>query len=95
MRIPGEDTQGFRAIAQRSMLADAIKDSGAVSMFPPLAEEWFRQVQAQGGWKQFQVRDFRRLHVEYGAGWVVVQRPGVAGLDCPYQNSAVLVCRLN
>jgi hypothetical protein len=95
MRIPGEDTQGFRAIAQRSMLADAIKDSGAVSMFPPLAEEWFRQVQAQSGWKQFQLQDFRRLQAEYGVGWVVVQQPGVAGLDCPYQNSAVLVCRLN
>jgi hypothetical protein len=25
--------------------------------------------------------------------WVVVQQPGVAGLDCAYQNSAVRVCR--
>ena len=95
MRIPGEDTQGFRAIAQRSMLADAIKDSGAVSMFPPLAEEWYRQVQAQSRWKQFQLQDFGRLQADYGVGWVVVQQPGVAGLACPYQNSAVLVCRLN
>ncbi len=31
MRIAGEDSHGFRAIAQRSMLADAVKDSGAVS----------------------------------------------------------------
>jgi hypothetical protein len=35
MQIPGEDSNGFRAIAQRSMLADGVKDSGAVSMFPP------------------------------------------------------------
>jgi hypothetical protein len=27
--------------------------------------------------------------------WVVLQRPGAAGLDCLYQNSAVVVCRLN
>jgi hypothetical protein len=34
MQIPGEDANGFRVIAQRSML-DAVKDSGAVAMFPP------------------------------------------------------------
>jgi hypothetical protein len=95
MRVPGEDAQGFRAIAQRSMLADAIKDSGAVSMFPPLAEEWFKQVQAQSGWKSFQMQDFDRLQTEYGVTWVVLQQPGLVGLNCPYQNSAVLVCRLN
>jgi hypothetical protein len=95
MRINGEGTQGFRAIAERSMLADAIKDSGAVSMFPPLAEEWYAQVQAQSGWKNFKLEDFRRLRAQYSVSWVVVQQPGVAGLDCPYKNAAVLVCRLN
>jgi hypothetical protein len=94
MHIAGEDENGFRAIAQRSMLADAVKDSGAVTMFPPMAEEWLRQVQAQGGWKTFQAQDFRRLRAEYAVNWVVLQRPGVAGLECPYQNAAVLVCRL-
>ena len=95
MRIRGEDTQGFRAIAERSMLADAIKDSGAVSMFPPLAEEWYAQVQAQSGWKNFRLGDLRRLRTQYGVSWVVLQQPGVAGLDCPYKNAAVLACRLN
>jgi len=95
MDIPGEDANGFRAIAQRSMLADAVKDSGAVTMFPPNAEEWLKQVQAQSGWRTFQLQDFRRLKAEYGINWVVVQQPGVAGLDCPYQNAAVLVCRVN
>ena len=95
MNIPGEDANGFRAIAQRSMLADAVKDSGAVSMFPPMAEEWLKQVQSQSGWKTFQLKDFRRLQAEYGANWVVLQQPGTAGLDCPYQNAAVLVCRVN
>jgi hypothetical protein len=83
------------ALAQRSMLADAVKDSGAVTMFPPMAEEWLRQVQAQSGWKTFQSQDFRRLQAEYGVNWIVLQRPGAAGLDCPYQNPAVLVCRLD
>jgi hypothetical protein len=94
MSIPGEDANGFRAIAQRSMLADAVKDSGAVTMFPPMAEEWLAQVEAQSGWKTFQARDFHRLHTEYGVNWVVRQRPS-ADLDCPYQNAAVLVCRVN
>jgi hypothetical protein len=94
MAIPGEDANGFRAIAQRSMLADAVKDSGAVTMFPPLAEEWLKQVQSQSGWKTFQAQDFHRLQEEYGVNWVVLQQPGSAGLDCPYQNAAVLVCRV-
>jgi hypothetical protein len=93
--IPGEDENGFRAIAQRSMLADEIKDSGAVSMFPALAEEWQNQVEAQSPWKAFQAQDFRRLQTRYGVNWVVLQQPGVPGLECPYQNAAVLVCRIN
>jgi hypothetical protein len=94
MNIPGEDANGFRAIAQRSRLADAVKDSGAVTMFPPMAEEWLKQVQSQSGWKTFQAQDFRRLQAEYGVNWVVLQQPGIAGLDCPCQNAAVLVCRV-
>jgi hypothetical protein len=95
MSIPGEDENGFRAIAERSMLADAVKDSGAVSMFPALADEWWQQVQAQKGWKNFQAPDFKRLQDRYHVTWVVLQQPGVMGLECPYQNPAVLVCRLN
>jgi hypothetical protein len=94
LNLPGEDEQGFRAIAQRSRLADHTSDAGAVSMFPAMADEWLRQVQAQTGWKDFQAQDFRRLHTDFGATWVVLQAPGVSGLDCPYRNSTVLVCRL-
>jgi len=34
------------------------------------------------------------LKQKYGVDWVVVQQPGVAGLDCAYQNAAVQVCRV-
>jgi hypothetical protein len=95
MAIAGEDNNGFRAIAQRSMLADAVKDSGAVSMFPPMAEDWQKQVQAQSGWTQFQLQDFRRLRADYGVTWVVLQQPSAAGLVCPYHNDAALVCRVD
>jgi hypothetical protein len=94
MAIPGENEQGFRAIARRSRTADAIKDSGAVSMFPALSDEWLRQVQAQSGWRNFQLADFRKLQAMYGVSWVVLQPPGLPGLDCPYRNEVALVCRL-
>jgi len=94
MQLRGEDTIGFRCLAQRSRLADLTKDSGAVSMFPPLAEDWWAEVQAQTPWKNFRTEDFARLKKTYGVGWVVVQQPGVEGLDCSYQNSAVRVCRI-
>lgn len=95
MQLHGEDTIGFRCLAERSRLADLSKDSGAVSMFPPLAEDWWTQVQAQTPWRNFRIEDFARLKNKYGVSWVVVQQPGVAGLDCAYQNSAVRVCRIH
>jgi len=94
MHIHGEDEVGFRCLAQRSRLADAVKDNGVVSMFPLLADEWWTQVQAQTPWKSFRTEDFQRLKKTYGASWVVVQQPGVGGLDCVYQNDAVRVCRI-
>ncbi len=94
MELPGEDTIGFRSLAERSRLADAVKDSGAVSMFPPLADPWWTQMQALKDWKDFQEQDLSRLKTQFGVGWVVLQRSGDAHLDCPYQNGAVRVCRV-
>lgn len=94
IKIPGEDTVGFRACAERSSLADGYKDSGTVSMFPPLADDWWEQFQAQKNWKQFNLADFERLQQKYGANWFVLQSPGIAGMNCPYRNSAVVVCQL-
>ena len=94
MRISGEDVIGFRCLAQRSRLADTVKDGGVVSMFPPLANEWWEQVQAQRPWKNFRAGDFDTLHSRYGVNWVVLQQPGGDGLACPYANFAVRVCRL-
>ena len=95
MALPGEDEIGFRARAQRSMLADAVKDKGAASAFPPLATAWLEQMEDQRNWKQFQKADFERLRQKYGVSWLVVEQPGRGGLDCPYENSAVKVCRLD
>jgi len=94
MRIPGEDTIGFRALAERSRIADASKDSGAVAMFPPLAEKWSEQFHALENWGSFTGNDFLRLRERYGISWVVLQSPAIAGMDCPYRNQTVEVCRI-
>ncbi len=95
MDLPGEDENGFRACAERSMLADLVKDKGACSMFPPLSVKWLEQIEDQKNWKQFGKADFERLRQKYGVSWVVVEQPGPSGIECPYQNSAVRVCRVD
>ncbi len=95
MALPGEDENGFRARAERSRLADAVKDKGAASAFPPLSDRWLEQFRDQENWTQFRKDDFERLHRKYGVSWIVIERPGPEDLDCPYENSKVRVCRLD
>lgn len=94
MAIRGEDIHGFRALADRSMLADAYKDSGAVTMFPQLLGDWQQQEQMLDGWRSFGPAEFERLAQISPVSWVVVARRQENGLDCPYSNAEVAVCRL-
>jgi hypothetical protein len=94
MQLPGEDYHSFRALAQRSELADAVKDAAVATQVPDLAPLWQQQVQAASGWQHFHKQDFLRLQQQFGVNWIIVQAPGVEGLDCPYKNEAVAVCRL-
>ena len=94
MAIPEDDQHGFRAVAERSALADSVKDSGAVALFPQLADQWKAQVLAQSGWQQFELADFERLARRYPVTWVVARRPSPAGLVCPYENPDLAVCRI-
>jgi hypothetical protein len=94
MDIAGEDHQGFRAAARRGRLADLGKDCGEVSMFPLLADAWWAQVSSLAGWHTFRAPDFQRLRAVFGVSWVVLQGRDTRGLDCPYQNGTVMVCRL-
>ena len=93
-KLPGEDYYGFRAFAERSMLADGDKDASVVALFPELAWQWKLEVKDRQNWPQFTLADFERLKKKYGVTWVIVVRPGVAGLACPYANSQVMVCRI-
>jgi hypothetical protein len=94
MLRPGEDTHGFRAVAERSVLADNVKDSGPVSLFPQLATEWQNEVAAQRGLDHFQLADFRKLAKRFPVTWILTVRPGPPGLTCPYENQDLAVCRL-
>jgi hypothetical protein len=96
---PGEDSQIFRGLAQRSVLADTFKDSGMVLTSAPLANRWQREVDAQqsgaNDWQHISSDDLHRLKAEFGVNWAVLERPSGNGFDCPYQNDRVAVCRIN
>jgi hypothetical protein len=94
MSQPGEDQHGFRAIAERSMLADNVKDTGAVTMFPAMAGTWREQVRAQAGWTRFGVSDFLELKRRFAVDWIVVSRPDLPGFSCPYSSATLSVCRV-
>ena len=94
MEAPGEDYHGFRALAERSQLADAEKDAAVVTQVPELGPIWARQVQAQEGWRSFQLADFERLKAEFGVDWVLVSYPQPGGLACRWHNSQLAVCQI-
>jgi hypothetical protein len=94
MQARGEDYHSFRALAERSQLADAIKDTAVVTQIPELAEDWDRQVEAQQGWKDFKLADFERLKAKFGVDWVVVRYPQPDGLACRWHNDQLAVCQI-
>jgi hypothetical protein len=94
MAAPGEDYHSFRALAERSMMADNIKDPAVVAQVPELAPVWARQVAAAKGWSRFQLADFERLKAEFGVSWVVVSYPQPEGLDCRWHNASLAVCQI-
>jgi Domain of unknown function (DUF6798) len=103
MQLPGENYHGFRPLAERSVLADYVKDGGMAARVPPLAPRWLKEVNSQQDWKNFQAADFQRLRKDFGVTWVILSRWDAlganepdpsSGLTCPYENRLVRVCRL-
>jgi hypothetical protein len=94
LAAPGEDYHSFRALAERSQLADAIKDTAVVTQVPELGPEWDREVTAQAGWTHFQLADFERLKSEFGVNWTLVSYPQPAGLACHWHNATLAVCQI-
>lgn len=94
MQQPGEDYFGFRAFAERSALADNVKDRAVAALAPGLASGWQEQASNLAGWKSFTRDDFLRLRSKYGVTWVVIEAHSSPNLPCPYSNHAVRVCRI-
>lgn len=94
LETPGEDYHDFRALAERSRLADAVKDAAAVTQVPELGDLWARQVDAQQGWRRFRLEDFERLKSEFGVDWVLVALPQAPGLRCRWHNDLLAVCQI-
>jgi len=97
VEVPGEDYHGFRALAERSALADYVKDGGMAARVPRLAPRWLKEVDAQNGWRNFQTADFQRLHRDFGVDWIIVTAEQQDRSDtrlCPYRNRLLRVCHL-
>jgi hypothetical protein len=94
LALPGEDCHSFRALAERSQLADAIKDTAVVTQVPELGPAWAKQVDAQVGWDGFQFADFARLRAQFGVSWVLVSYPAPPRLTCIWHNDRLSVCQV-
>jgi hypothetical protein len=94
MEAPGEDFHGLRALAERSQLADAVKDAAVVTQVPELGPAWASQVAAEEGWRNFKRADFERLKTEFGVDWVLVAYPQPDGLACRWHNDSLAVCQI-
>ena len=82
LAAPMEGFHDFRALAERSRLADQIKDAAIATQVPNLAPVWDEQVKAEAGWNHFH-RRLRASEIEIrhrlGAGL----DPQPAGLLAP------------
>jgi membrane protein implicated in regulation of membrane protease activity len=94
INAPDEDAQCFRAIAERSALADYSKDGGEASIAPGLTPEWIAGQRAQRNLSS--ETDAARVAAlqPLGVSWMVLDSATPTAFDCPYRNSAVQVCRL-
>jgi hypothetical protein len=89
------DVHGFRAVSERSELADYHKDGGVVSLFPDLADEWKQMSNATYGLNHFSIAQFKNLKEEYPmVSWTVIHGSAPMGMDCPYQQRGYSVCHM-
>jgi hypothetical protein len=93
-KVDSEDTQGFRATAVRSALVDDLKDGGVVAIFPELAPRWRRQRDLEIGLDHISDQERVARLRPAGVTWILLRADSATRLECPYRNTAVIVCRL-
>jgi len=75
------------------VLADEVKDSGAVSLFPQLAATG-KTGAGRERLGDVHLADFENLAGHYPVTWILTRSPGPGGLICPYRNHDLAVCRI-
>jgi ABC-type uncharacterized transport system permease subunit len=93
-KIGAEDTQGFRAIASRSALVDELKDGGVAALFPAIAPRWKAQRDLEIGLDHISDQERISRLRPVGVTWLLLSSSATTQFDCPYRNSAVIVCRM-
>lgn len=92
--LPGEDSHVFRAMAERSSLADHSKDGGTAAVFPQLAATWMIDHTAEKNLDHISDRQRLKRLLPLGATWIILPVTSRTSFPCPYKNAAVMVCRL-
>lgn len=91
---PHEDSQNFRAAAERSALPDYAKDGGIASIAPDLTSAWEEgerlQTNLDRGVGPAQIARLRSAGIE----WVVLTASTPITVPCAYANAAMKVCQL-
>lgn len=91
---PGEDTQNFRAIAERSTLPDYSKDGGVAAIVPDLAGMWtFGEMMQRNLDSESDVERISRLR-STKAEWLVLPSNTFTTLACPFVNQSIRVCEV-
>lgn len=91
----GVNQQGFRATAERSLLADD-KDQGvAAVMDPSIAPQWAAQRDAQVGIVAMTDAERTRRLRPFGVTWLLLPANAATDFPCPYSNEAAKVCRMD
>lgn len=98
LSLPGENEHGFRGLAERGQLAESGKDRAVSRNLPELAWEWRDEVRAQTGIEDFDAAQLGELRARYRVSWLLLRKDGgraasLEGLDCPYENPSLRVCR--
>jgi len=90
----GEDSQNFRAIAERSALPDYSKDGGLASITPKLARQWSygENIQTDLDIESDSTRAAKLARTS--ASWLVLSSDAHTELNCPYANQSMKVCRI-
>jgi len=94
VNAPGEDSQNFRAIAERSVIPDYSKDGGIASIAPDLTSAWLDGESAQKNLDRASDADRLRALRSFPVQWIVLSGAAATAFPCEYVNHSAKVCRI-